>query len=174
MTPRLPAPVLRAGLTAFRRLPAWARRRAVHAGTPGYTLGALLVLQNAAGEFLLVRPRHLAGWTLPGGLLQSGESPAAALAREIREEVGLTIDLGDELPRALVHPEARRVDLIFVGSPSSTAGEDQQVTVDGVEVLEAGWFRGTDLPPHAETTADVLRRIGAVAPQATPPPPAPR
>jgi len=40
------------------------------------------------GRVLLAVRRDLRGWELPGGHLQPGESPEAALLREIREETG--------------------------------------------------------------------------------------
>lgn len=52
---------------------------------------ALLVAQRA-------RPPELAGlWELPGGKVASGETDAAALAREMREELGIGVAVGARL-----------------------------------------------------------------------------
>ena len=53
-----------------------------------------LVLQEK--RILLCRlshhvPKHVGHWTLPGGGLDFGEDPAAALVREVYEETGLTV-----------------------------------------------------------------------------------
>ncbi|BBY14650.1 (deoxy)nucleoside triphosphate pyrophosphohydrolase [Mycolicibacterium litorale] len=52
-----------------------------------------------AGSQLLVaqreRPPELAGlWELPGGKVADGESDATALARELREELGIDVAVG--------------------------------------------------------------------------------
>ena len=53
--------------------------------------GALLVAQRA-------RPPELAGlWELPGGKVAEGETDAAALARELHEELGIDVTVGARL-----------------------------------------------------------------------------
>jgi 8-oxo-dGTP diphosphatase len=51
--------------------------------------GRVLVQQRPAGK-------SLAGlWEFPGGKIEPGESPEAALVRELREELGIEVDTGD-------------------------------------------------------------------------------
>lgn len=53
--------------------------------------GSLLVAQRD-------RPPELAGlWELPGGKVAAGESDAVALARELREELGVEVIVGERL-----------------------------------------------------------------------------
>jgi len=60
-------------------------------------LGVGAVVRDAHGRVVLVRRRQppLAGqWSLPGGLVEVGETMADGVAREILEETGLTIEVG--------------------------------------------------------------------------------
>ncbi|OAN41492.1 (deoxy)nucleoside triphosphate pyrophosphohydrolase [Mycolicibacterium iranicum] len=53
--------------------------------------GSLLVAQRS-------RPPELAGlWELPGGKVSPGESDGSALARELHEELGVFVTVGDRL-----------------------------------------------------------------------------
>lgn len=61
------------------------------------------VILDAAGRILLAqRPPHKhlpLKWEFPGGKVEAGEDPAAAIAREIREELGCELEILRALPR---------------------------------------------------------------------------
>ncbi len=52
--------------------------------------GAVGAVFDGQGRILLVRHRYMPGWQLPGGGVGRRETPAAAVLRELAEEVGLT------------------------------------------------------------------------------------
>ncbi|MDQ1748004.1 MAG: 8-oxo-dGTP diphosphatase [Frankiaceae bacterium] len=144
-------------MAAFRYLPAPVRRAAVHAGAPSYTVGAVAVLRRADGCLLLVDQRHSDGWALPGGLLRRGEPAAAAVVREVREEVGVDLDPATlPVPHAVVTAAVRRVDVVFELEAGTDVEPRQE---DDVEVKRLGWFPLDRLPALSRPTDDILRAI---------------
>lgn len=69
------------------------------------------------GAFLLTRRldgTHLAGhWEFPGGKLDAGETLAACLAREIREELDAEIEVGPEILATAHDYPGRSIELRF-------------------------------------------------------------
>jgi 8-oxo-dGTP diphosphatase len=63
-------------------------------------VAAGLILDRAGRLLACKRPqgKHLGGkWEFPGGKVEDGESPGAALVRELEEELGVTVDIGQAL-----------------------------------------------------------------------------
>jgi len=120
----------------------------------GMTLGVRGVVLNGAGEVLLVEHTYVAGWHLPGGGVELGETTEAALARELVEEAGVAVvgrptlvtvhsDLGTFRGD---HVLLYRVEA-WTPCPATSRGE----------ILQVGWFAPDDLP-HG-TTGPTRRRV---------------
>ena len=91
------------------------------------------------GRVLLVRSgKHPETWQLPGGKVEN-ETPAAAAAREVEEEVGIRLDAG-ELDELIVGRGLAVGDVhIFAAEVTSDT-----FAIDGREITEAAWMAPED------------------------------
>ena len=101
---------------------------------------------------MLVRRAHApwrGAWDIPGGFCGPREHPADAAAREVREETGLAVRVGDVLGMwidtyAPEGPEADKVTLnIYFHAVADGLTEAR---TDLNEVAEIGWFAPDELP----------------------------
>lgn len=90
------------------------------------------VLRDARGRILLARRtegRDLAGlWEFPGGKVEPGEPPEAALVRELREELGIEARCGETVIRVpQQYPDKRLLldvrEATFSGVPKGLDGQ---------------------------------------------------
>jgi 8-oxo-dGTP pyrophosphatase MutT (NUDIX family) len=118
------------------------------------TRGAKVMVFNGAGELLLIRNSyggtHL--WVLPGGGIGRSESPEAAGAREVKEEVGLDVTGLTRVSEHFNGAEGKR-DTIYL----FTARAEGAPQIDNLEVEEARFCPLTALPENVSTAT--LRRI---------------
>ncbi|MGN6088763.1 MAG: NUDIX hydrolase [Actinomycetales bacterium] len=143
---------------AFGQLPPVVRRLLVRWGSPSYTLGAVVALQHG-DRTLVLRQAHRADWSLPGGLLGHGETPEAAVAREVWEELHLRLQPG-RCVLTRVDPRLRRVDLVYRVSVT----EPPAVTPHA-ESTRAQWLTLPELLTAAaasETTVEILQDLEQV------------
>jgi 8-oxo-dGTP diphosphatase len=80
-------------------------------------VSAAVIRETKGGKVLLTRRMegaHLAGmWEFPGGKVEAGEHPEAALIRECKEECALEIEVRDILDVAWHRYEKKDVLLLF-------------------------------------------------------------
>ena len=114
------------------------------------------IVFHRPGEVLLIRRKNPpAGWALPGGFIDYGESAEQAAEREAFEETGLQVR---ELRQFRVYskpgrdPRFHTLTVVFI---ASAQGEVRA----GDDASEAQWFALDDLPKdmafdHAKVIAD--------------------
>lgn len=134
----MPVPYHRLALQAFAYLPDRLRRRVLRLVSPTFTVGALCLVEHEDGRILLVRHSYRPGWGLPGGIVKRREEVDVAARREVREEVGIEVDLIGR-PFVVVEPVQQRVDVIFSACPAP--GQDpHELGLGSPEIEEVRWI----------------------------------
>lgn len=130
---------------------------------------AVYAVVRRGGDVLLTRisarGAHPGAWTLPGGGLDHGEAPRDAVVREVREECGIEVVVGDLLDVHDTHfqgtaPSGRFEDfhgvhLVFRGTVAAEA-EPHVIETDGTTDAVA-WVPVADVESGAIRVLDVVR-----------------
>ncbi|MFY9661732.1 MAG: NUDIX hydrolase [Terriglobales bacterium] len=119
--------------------------------SPLVGVGAVIVARHSGeNRVLLIRrgtPPLLGEWSLPGGVLECGETLREAVMREAHEETGLTVEPGEMLGvyERVIRDEERRVryHFVLIDFLCRPLGGDLKAGSDAADVR---WFSRDELP----------------------------
>lgn len=106
---------------------------------PKFSAGVVGVVFDETGRVLLVEHvlHPYAPWGLPGGWVDRRENPSETVAREMLEELKLTIEVG---PVLLAQIDYNHMDLAYLCYAKGTIGTLSR------ELLDYGWYDPASLP----------------------------
>ena len=96
-----------------------------------------VMLEDADGRLLIVKANYKPYWTVPGGIIDEGETPKQAAAREVFEEVGIRIperDLTFVLVADRISKNLQTYQFLFKAKLSEAA--KKQIVLQATEIDE--------------------------------------
>ena len=115
-------------------------------------LAVVVLVEDAQGRLLYMRRNHepkMGAWAWPSGYVDAGEDVRDAARREVREETGLEIELGDLLG---VWSGGGDPVVLLVWRARAVGGQLKP----GPEALEAAWRSPSELPPAFPHDPEIL------------------
>ncbi|MFG1603136.1 NUDIX domain-containing protein [Actinoplanes sp. NPDC049265] len=128
---------------------------------PRKRMGAGALLTDDRGRVLLVEPTYQPYFEIPGGAVEAGESPRAAVVRELDEELGLTVRPGRLLVVDWVPPRPDRTEglmMVFDGG-MLTPAQTGRIRLPADELR--GWAWCTEREAAERLPGLLARRISA-------------
>jgi 8-oxo-dGTP diphosphatase len=114
----------------------------------------ILLQQRAPG-------RSMAGrWEFPGGKVEPGELPEAALARELLEELGISVNPGVLRPACFASaPVGDRHMVLLLYICRSWTGEPRAIEASGLRWLRPHEMHGLEMPPADRPLIPMLEAV---------------
>jgi ADP-ribose pyrophosphatase YjhB (NUDIX family) len=118
--------------------------------------GAFAVILDEQDRVLLCHRRDMDAWNLPGGGVEEHETPWDAAVREVREEVGLTVEV---VRLTGLYWKPATDELVFnfecrvIGGSPATSDE-----ADAIEYFAISALPANTAPKQVERIADALAR----------------
>ncbi len=124
---------------------------------------AAALVRDAGGRYLITQrlaDTHLAGrWEFPGGKRESGETLQGCLARELREELGIDVEVGEKVDTVRWEYGEKTVVLHFYRC-RITGGTLQLLECAALDWVEPARLADYDFPPADQHLIDRLRAAG--------------
>nr|WP_240945309.1 NUDIX domain-containing protein [Rhodococcus sp. HNM0569] len=120
-----------------------------HVGhAPLWLPGVSVVVLDGDGRVLLTRRADNGKWAVVSGILEPGENPADAVARELAEETGVQADIvrltSVDVSPVVTYPNGDVAQYLDVSFLARWTGGEARVCDD--ENLEVAWFAPDALP----------------------------
>jgi ADP-ribose pyrophosphatase YjhB (NUDIX family) len=121
----------------------------------GLTLGVRAIVIDPQGRIFLVKHSYVAGWHLPGGGVEPGETVGKALDRELMEEGGIAPLEPPVMHGVFFNSRVSRRDhvVVFVVRAFRQEGKPRHPA----EIVDYGFFARDALPP--DTTRGTRARL---------------
>ncbi|GGK97895.1 hypothetical protein Ppa06_66280 [Planomonospora parontospora subsp. parontospora] len=134
-----------------------------YASVPTVYTSACMLLTDEHDRVLLVKPNYRPYWAIPGGVVEADEAPHECVAREITEELGLTVPVGELLVVDWAPPFEQRprtmVNFLFDGG---TLTNPNRIRLQVEELDAAEFFTWEDaaarMPANTATRIPAARR----------------
>ena len=116
--------------------------------------GRVLLQQRAPG-------RAMAGlWEFPGGKVDEGELPEAALVRELEEELGIAVDPADLAPACFASaPLGERHMILLLYRCRRWQGEPRPLDASALRWELPAAMRGLPMPPADAPLIELLEAL---------------
>lgn len=139
-----------------------AEQIAWHNAQPRKLIAAKVIVENPAGQVLVVKPNYKPGWQFPGGIVEAGESPALAAQRETHEEIGLLLDFDrfSFLGPVYTPPKGEKVDFMhFMFSVTLTAEEVDLIKIQQEELDGHEFISKDKVPDYIQNPTNNVTRL---------------
>ena len=134
---------------------------------PRKRVTAGVLIRDSVGRVLLVEPTYRDSWLTPGGTVESHESPAQGAAREVLEELGVSVNVGRALVMQWMQPEDDPDGVLHFAYDGGVVDTPmiERFRLPSIELRSYRFFDASDVPTvaSAETSARISAALDALA-----------
>ena len=135
---------------------------------PTIKVVAALIFDAQNRAIITQRPEgaHLAGlWEFPGGRIEKNETPEQALIREIKEEIGLNITVGQLYLQKTFEYDIKNIDIAFYMCQQADLNQQpKNIEVADWRFVELSALKDYEFPPADRSLIKKLEKLDYMLP----------